>query len=309
MLATDRRLGRARHRRRWTSVVIGLGVLIVGGVGVAASLRAQDDRAAGASGAAVVFGGHHRRVRGRPRRRGRLRHLPDDAMSADATRRSTTAGRGRSRPSSTRSARASTTTRFDAAVFSLESVVADLGYGDVRPLPGSVAWIDELRAEGKRIAVLYSGEGAERGARARRHRRPLRLDLDGPAFGRDDRAGLRVDRRRARSRRGGGRRPEGPRRRHARPGRCWRSRSRARRPPRRSCARAAPRPSSRTCRSCSVRSTASRRAEGRGRGQAACRAARTPSASSRAGASVVRRRARSARPVAASTASAAIASV
>ena len=51
---------------------------------------------------------------------------------------------------------------FDGAVFSLESVVADLGYGDVRPLPGSVAWIDELRSEGKRVAVLYSEEGAER---------------------------------------------------------------------------------------------------------------------------------------------------
>ena len=45
------------------------------------------------------------------------------------------------------------------------------------------------------------------------------------------------------------------------------------------------------------------------RRQAACRTARTPSASSRAGASVVSRRARSARPVTASTASAAIASV
>ena len=51
---------------------------------------------------------------------------------------------------------------FDGVVFSLESVVADLGYGDVRPLPGSVAWIDALRSEGKRTAVLYSGEGAER---------------------------------------------------------------------------------------------------------------------------------------------------
>jgi len=51
---------------------------------------------------------------------------------------------------------------FDGVVFSLESVVADLGYGDIRPLPGSVAWIDDLRAEGKRIAVVYSGDGAER---------------------------------------------------------------------------------------------------------------------------------------------------
>ena len=51
---------------------------------------------------------------------------------------------------------------FDGVVLSLESVMADLGFGDVRPWPGSVAWIDELRSEGKRIAVLYSGEGAER---------------------------------------------------------------------------------------------------------------------------------------------------
>jgi beta-phosphoglucomutase-like phosphatase (HAD superfamily) len=50
---------------------------------------------------------------------------------------------------------------FDAVVFSLESVVADLGYGDVRALPGSVAWIDRLRAEGKRIALVYAGESAE----------------------------------------------------------------------------------------------------------------------------------------------------
>ena len=44
---------------------------------------------------------------------------------------------------------------FDAAVFWLESVVADLGYGDVRALPGSVAWIDRLREEGKKIALVY----------------------------------------------------------------------------------------------------------------------------------------------------------
>jgi phosphoglycolate phosphatase-like HAD superfamily hydrolase len=49
---------------------------------------------------------------------------------------------------------------FDAAVFSLEAVAADLGYGDVRPLPGSIAWIDRLRSEGKRIAVQGSGERA-----------------------------------------------------------------------------------------------------------------------------------------------------
>jgi beta-phosphoglucomutase-like phosphatase (HAD superfamily) len=49
---------------------------------------------------------------------------------------------------------------FDAAVFALEAVVADLGYGDVRALPGSVAWIDRLRGEGKRIALVYDGESA-----------------------------------------------------------------------------------------------------------------------------------------------------
>ena len=47
---------------------------------------------------------------------------------------------------------------FDAAIFSLEAVAADLGYGDVRPLPGSIAWIDRLRSERKRIGVLASGE-------------------------------------------------------------------------------------------------------------------------------------------------------
>jgi beta-phosphoglucomutase-like phosphatase (HAD superfamily) len=30
--------------------------------------------------------------------------------------------------------------------------------GDVRPLPGSIAWIDRLRSERKRIGVLASGE-------------------------------------------------------------------------------------------------------------------------------------------------------
>jgi beta-phosphoglucomutase-like phosphatase (HAD superfamily) len=49
---------------------------------------------------------------------------------------------------------------FDAAIFSLECVAADLGYGDIRPLPGAIAWIDELRAEGKKIALVFSGESA-----------------------------------------------------------------------------------------------------------------------------------------------------
>jgi beta-phosphoglucomutase-like phosphatase (HAD superfamily) len=50
---------------------------------------------------------------------------------------------------------------FDAAIFSLESVLADMGYGDLRPLPGTIAWIDVLRSEGKSIAVDYSGNQAE----------------------------------------------------------------------------------------------------------------------------------------------------
>ena len=50
--------------------------------------------------------------------------------------------------------------RFDAAVIWLEAVAADLGYGDVRPLPGAVAWIRELRGAGKMIALAGSGERA-----------------------------------------------------------------------------------------------------------------------------------------------------
>src|ERR1700744_2325177 len=50
--------------------------------------------------------------------------------------------------------------RFDAVGVSLEAVAADLGYGDVRPLPGAVAWIRELRGAGKKIALAGSGERA-----------------------------------------------------------------------------------------------------------------------------------------------------
>jgi beta-phosphoglucomutase-like phosphatase (HAD superfamily) len=50
--------------------------------------------------------------------------------------------------------------RFDAVVLSLEAVVADLGYGDVRPLPGAVAWIRELRGAGKKIGLAATGERA-----------------------------------------------------------------------------------------------------------------------------------------------------
>jgi beta-phosphoglucomutase-like phosphatase (HAD superfamily) len=47
---------------------------------------------------------------------------------------------------------------FDAAIFSLTAIAADLGYGDIRVLPGSIAWIDRLRAERKRIGVTAEGE-------------------------------------------------------------------------------------------------------------------------------------------------------
>jgi beta-phosphoglucomutase-like phosphatase (HAD superfamily) len=50
--------------------------------------------------------------------------------------------------------------RFDAVVVWLEAVAADLGYGDVRPLPGAIAWLRELRAADKKIALAASGERA-----------------------------------------------------------------------------------------------------------------------------------------------------
>jgi beta-phosphoglucomutase-like phosphatase (HAD superfamily) len=51
--------------------------------------------------------------------------------------------------------------RLDVAVLELETVAADLGYGDVRALSGSVTWIDHLRDEDKRIAVVDGGERGE----------------------------------------------------------------------------------------------------------------------------------------------------
>jgi beta-phosphoglucomutase-like phosphatase (HAD superfamily) len=47
---------------------------------------------------------------------------------------------------------------FDAVLFSLDTVVADLGYGDIRPLPGAMAWIEQLRHRGKRIGAFATGE-------------------------------------------------------------------------------------------------------------------------------------------------------
>lgn len=51
--------------------------------------------------------------------------------------------------------------RFDAAVFELATVAADLGYGDVRALSGSVQWIDHLREAGKRTALVDGGVRGE----------------------------------------------------------------------------------------------------------------------------------------------------
>lgn len=50
--------------------------------------------------------------------------------------------------------------RVDAVVIWLECVAADLGYGDVRPLPGAIAWLGELRHAGKRLALAAEGERA-----------------------------------------------------------------------------------------------------------------------------------------------------
>jgi beta-phosphoglucomutase-like phosphatase (HAD superfamily) len=50
---------------------------------------------------------------------------------------------------------------FDAALFSLETVAVDLGYGDVRALSGSVAWIEQLRRRGKRIGVFATERASE----------------------------------------------------------------------------------------------------------------------------------------------------
>ena len=47
--------------------------------------------------------------------------------------------------------------RFDAAVFELETVAADLGYGDVRALSASITWVDRLREGGKQTAIVDGG--------------------------------------------------------------------------------------------------------------------------------------------------------
>jgi phosphoglycolate phosphatase len=49
---------------------------------------------------------------------------------------------------------------FDVVICSLESVAADLGYGDIRALPGSVAWLERLRGHGKRLGLFATGDRA-----------------------------------------------------------------------------------------------------------------------------------------------------
>lgn len=49
---------------------------------------------------------------------------------------------------------------FDAALFSIEAVAADLGYGDIRALPGSIEWIDQLRGLDKRIGLFATADRA-----------------------------------------------------------------------------------------------------------------------------------------------------
>jgi beta-phosphoglucomutase-like phosphatase (HAD superfamily) len=49
---------------------------------------------------------------------------------------------------------------FDAVLLDLETVAADLGYGDIRALPGSVAWLEQLRGHDKRIGLFAAGDRA-----------------------------------------------------------------------------------------------------------------------------------------------------
>jgi hypothetical protein len=46
----------ALAKTAWVSAAIGLGVLVVAAIGVASSLKAQDDRHAGANTAAITYG-------------------------------------------------------------------------------------------------------------------------------------------------------------------------------------------------------------------------------------------------------------
>jgi PiT family inorganic phosphate transporter len=175
--STRRSARRPRARSRWrherARVDRGLGLAVRGG------LHLGRRRARGAAGGrdrrrdVAQRGGRadrrqrrrdlrlrrcHRAQRARPDRVGRRRHLLPHAMS-DAPFENT---RPRPVPTVLDTLRARIDhDDFDAAVFWLESVVADLGYGDVRALPGSVAWIDRLRDEGKKLALAYDGERAD----------------------------------------------------------------------------------------------------------------------------------------------------
>ena len=94
-----------------------------------------------------------RRLPARAPDRGRARHLLHDGQVTDG---SSPSGRPVRTVLDTLRARIDPG-RFDAVALELETVAADLGYGDVRPLSGSVAWIERLREEGKRIALIDGG--------------------------------------------------------------------------------------------------------------------------------------------------------
>jgi beta-phosphoglucomutase-like phosphatase (HAD superfamily) len=46
---------------------------------------------------------------------------------------------------------------FDVALCGLESIAVDLGYGDVRALPGSVAWLRKMHEHDKRLGLFATG--------------------------------------------------------------------------------------------------------------------------------------------------------
>ena len=141
----------------YVSAAFGIGVILVAGVAVVASLRAQDRRSAHDGRRRRTRRGHDR-VRCADRGRDRARHLHHDPEMSDPF------DSGRPRPIVTALdmlRRQIDHDDFDAAVFSLDAVAADLGYGDVRALPGAVAWIDRLRAEDKRIALAAAAERAQ----------------------------------------------------------------------------------------------------------------------------------------------------
>jgi beta-phosphoglucomutase-like phosphatase (HAD superfamily) len=135
------------------SAIAGLAILMIATVAVACSLKASEIRARGDGGAAVtVYGALTAR---RARRDHRLRHPSAGEMSDDPF----TSSRPRPVPTVVDALRLRLDDdAFDVVAFALEAVARHLGYGDVRALPGAVAWIDELRRAGKRCAMVSSAE-------------------------------------------------------------------------------------------------------------------------------------------------------